>query len=261
MKVSGLLITKNNAVSLEWALESVAEFLDEIVIIDDFSTDHTVEIAQKYGAKVYLHKFEDFASQRNYGIEQCIGDWIYTMDADEVMGENIEKVFSYLNTKKYRSFLFPRYNLVDLDPLVIINSPHHYSEWQVRLFVNDGRSAYVNPVHHQLQDCRPRLKMPFINIFHFHYLLHGYAERKERVEYYEAIEPGAGFPACYLFEDYPHTYLYGIERIKKDLWQKIKREMKAMPYKYRIDQAEQRKFERMVSIKSKITKMRFFLGV
>ena len=66
------------------------------------------------------------------------------MDADEVMGENIEKAFTYLHTKHYRSFLFPRYNLVDLDPETIIISPHHYSEWQVRMFKNDGKCYYEN---------------------------------------------------------------------------------------------------------------------
>lgn len=261
MRVSGLLITKNNAETLDWALTSVHKFLDEIVIIDDFSTDTTVKIAEKYGAIIYPHKFENFAAQRNYGIGKCTGEWIYTMDADEVMGENIGQAFKYLDHTKYRAFLFPRYNLVHLDPLVIINSPHHYSEWQVRLFRNDGRSTYHNPVHHQLQDCRPRLKLPFVNIFHFHYLLHDYAARKKRVDYYEAIEKGAGFPACYLFEDYPHTYLYGMEQIEKQLLDRLKSEMKAVSYHYRVDEAEQRKFERAVRLKTWITKIRARVGV
>ena len=50
--VSGLLITKNNGKTLEWALSSVYKYLDELVIIDDFSTDNTVEIARKYNAKI-----------------------------------------------------------------------------------------------------------------------------------------------------------------------------------------------------------------
>ena len=46
MRVSGLLITKNNGETLDWALMSVYKYLDEIVIIDDFSTDNTIKIAQ-----------------------------------------------------------------------------------------------------------------------------------------------------------------------------------------------------------------------
>ena len=68
MRVSGLLITKNNAETLDWALTSVHKFLDELVRIDDFSTDATEKIAEKYGEIKYPHKFENFASQRIYVI-------------------------------------------------------------------------------------------------------------------------------------------------------------------------------------------------
>lgn len=261
MKISGLLITKNNAISLDWALSSVSKYLDEIIIVDDFSTDGTIDIAQKYHAIIYEHKFEDFSAQRNFGIKQCTGDWIFTMDADEVMGENIVQAFEYLHTRKYRAFLFPRYNLVSLDPYVIINSPNHYSEWQVRMFINDGKCYYENPVHHQLQNCRPRLKIPNINIFHFHFLLHDYETRKKRVNYYESVAPGSGFPACYLFEDYPHTYLYGIEKIEPELLERILTDMNRVSYSYKINECEQKKFERSIWWKTLITKLRYQIGL
>jgi len=242
-------------------LASVYKYLDEIIIVDDYSTDNTIEIAKKYGATVYKNKFEDFSSQRNFAISKCTGDWIYTMDADEVMGENISEAFGYLRTKKYRAFLFPRYNLVSLEPLVIINSPNHYSEWQVRMFINDGKCYYENPVHHQLQNCRPRLKLPNINIFHFHFLLHDYATRKKRTEYYESVAKGAGFPACYLFEDYAHTFLRGIEKIDAQLADKVKKEMPKVSYEYTINEAEQKKFECAVRLKTGMTKLRYHLGL
>ena len=256
MKLSGLLITKNNGETLEWALRSVVKHLDELIIIDDFSTDETVEIARKYGAKVYQNKFVNFSEQRNYGIGKCKGDWIFTMDADEVMGENFSSILPYLKHTRYRSFLFARYNLVHLDTNVIIRSPHHYSEWQPRVFKNDGKSYYANPVHHQLQNCRPRLKMPDINIFHFHYLIHDYATRKKRVDYYESINKGDGFPACYLFEDYPHSYSYGIEKIEPTLLADIKANMKMVPYEYIVNAKEQKEFERKIKLKTMIAHMR-----
>lgn len=261
MKISGLLITKNNATTLDWALASVHEYLDEIVIIDDNSIDDTVAIAKKYGAIVYTHDFEDFSAQRNYGISKCTGDWIFTMDADEVMGENIGQAFNYLKTNRYRAFLFPRYNLVNLDPLVIINSPSHYSEWQVRMFVNDGKCYYTGKVHHQLQECRPRLKIPNINIFHFHFLIHNYEERKAREEYYESFGKDQTHSEGYLFEDYPHTYLRGIEKINPSLENIIKKEIKSVSYKYDINEKEQRIFEKKVALKTKLTKLRYIAGI
>lgn len=261
MTVSGLLITKNNGTTLDLALASVREYLDELVIIDDFSTDNTVEIAKKYDARVIEHKFEDFSKQRNFGIGQCKGDWIFTMDADEVMGENIGEAFPYLTTHSYRAFLFARYNLVNLDPIVIINSPMHYSEWQVRMFINDGKCYYQNPVHHQLQVCHPRLKIPNINIFHLHYLLDDRATRESRVRYYESIEKGAGGERAYLFEDYPHTYRYGIEKPAPEIYARMKKELHCVPYDYTVDPEEQRKFERNIKWKTRMTKARFWLGI
>ncbi len=261
MKVSGLLITKNNAATLEWALRSVVKYLDELIIIDDFSTDDTVAIAKKYGATVYQNKFVNFSEQRNYGIGKCTGEWIFTMDADEVMGENLGRILPYLKHTRYRAFLFARYNLVHLDPDVIIRSPHHYSEWQVRVFRNDGKSYYANPVHHQLQNCHPRLKLPDINIFHFHYLIHDYATRKKRVDYYESFHKGDGFPACYLFEDYPHSYSYGMEKIEPTLLADIKQNMRQVEYEWAVDSVEQKKFERKIKLKAQIAHLRAKLSI
>ena len=150
MKVSGYIITKNNGRSLKWALESVYRHLDEIIIVDSGSTDNTLEIAKQYTDKIYFNEFKDFSDQRNFAIKKCTGDWIFTMDADEVMGENFFEFKKYLG-KSYRAILFPRYNLVSLDPIVHIKTTYHYSDWQARVFKNDGNCYYVYPVHHQLK--------------------------------------------------------------------------------------------------------------
>lgn len=120
MKVSGYIITKNNGRSLKWALESVYKYLDEIIIVDSGSTDNTVEIAKQYTDKIYFNEFKDFSDQRNFAIKKCTGDWIFTMDADEVMGENFFEFKKYLG-KSYRAILFPRYNLVSLNPILKLN--------------------------------------------------------------------------------------------------------------------------------------------
>ena len=185
------------------------------------------------------------------------------MDADEVMGDNFKSVLPFVlsHAKHFRAFLFPRYNLVNLDPGVIIISPWHYFEWQVRVFKNDGKSYYENPVHHQLQNCRPRLKIPDSNIFHFHFLMHDYAERKKRVEYYESIDSGAGSRECYLFEDYPHTYRYATETIPLPLLDAIKKEMRPVSYPYHVDTEQQTRFELKNRWISKIAHMRIHLGI
>lgn len=83
MKLSAVLIVKNEEELVSNALESVKEF-DEIVVVDTGSTDRTVEIAKQYTDKVFFFPWvDDFSAARNYAIEKATGDWIYSIDADQ----------------------------------------------------------------------------------------------------------------------------------------------------------------------------------
>ena len=83
-KISALLIVFNEEKNIEEALNSV-EFADEIIVLDSFSTDKTVDIIKsKYPkVKLYQNKFEDFTKQRNLCISYAKNDWILFLDADE----------------------------------------------------------------------------------------------------------------------------------------------------------------------------------
>ena len=261
MKISGYIITKNNERSLKWALESVYKWLDEIIIVDSGSTDRTLEIAAQYTDKIYFNKFENFADQRNNAIRRCSGDWIFTMDADEVMGENFPCIFDFLNNK-FRSILIPRYNLVSLDPTAFILKPH-YSDWQVRMFRNDETIYYDlnHKVHHQLLNCRPRFKLPFVNIFHLHWLMYGYLERKKRVDYYEQCDVGSGFPRYYLYEDYPHVIARTVENVTPDIMALINKDTNMQHYTHSISPIVQFKNNFDYHSKKTLTHIRNFVGI
>jgi tetratricopeptide (TPR) repeat protein len=78
------MIVKNEADVLPRSLSSAAGLTDELIVVDTGSTDATVGIAQKYGAKVFLFEWrDDFAAARNFALEQATGDWIVVLDADE----------------------------------------------------------------------------------------------------------------------------------------------------------------------------------
>lgn len=78
------MIVKNEENFLEGCLESVKDIVDEIVIVDTGSTDKTIEIAQKYNAKIFHFDWiDDFAAARNESLKHCTGKWILYLDADE----------------------------------------------------------------------------------------------------------------------------------------------------------------------------------
>ena len=83
-QVSVLILAKNEEKFIGACLDSVKDFADEIIVIDDYSTDSTAEICKSRGAKVFRRELAgDWSSQRNFAIQQAQYDWIFMIDADE----------------------------------------------------------------------------------------------------------------------------------------------------------------------------------
>lgn len=81
--ISAVVITKNEERNIGECLASVS-WCDEIIVIDDNSTDKTIEMAKKAKAKIYTHSLgNNFSEQRNFGLDKAKGDWILFVDADE----------------------------------------------------------------------------------------------------------------------------------------------------------------------------------
>jgi len=99
MKLSAVVLTKNEEKNIEKCLKSI-DFCDEIIVVDDYSTDKTLEEIQKlevksqnYKSKVKIFKKQlnkDFAFQRNYGLSKATNEWILFIDADEEISENLK---------------------------------------------------------------------------------------------------------------------------------------------------------------------------
>ena len=87
-KISAFLITYNAERKLESCLQSL-RWVDELIVVDSYSTDATVEIAKRHGAKVSSRPFIDFAKQKNAAQGLCSGDWLLSVDADEVVTDEL----------------------------------------------------------------------------------------------------------------------------------------------------------------------------
>lgn len=84
--ISFLVLTLNEEQNLPRCLASV-QWAEDMLVLDSFSTDRTVEIARQAGARVLQRRFDDFAGQRNFGLQQggLKHDWVLHLDADEVV--------------------------------------------------------------------------------------------------------------------------------------------------------------------------------
>lgn len=89
MTLSVVLITQNEERNLPRTLESVMPLVcdgkGEIIVVDSGSTDRTVEIAQSFGAKVFVEKWKGFAAQKNSAMDKASKDWVLQLDADEAL--------------------------------------------------------------------------------------------------------------------------------------------------------------------------------
>src|SRR5215468_145257 len=98
MQLSVVIITFNEEANIGRTLQSVqplvADGKGEIVVVDSGSTDHTVEIAKSFGAKVFVEEWKGFAAQKNSAIERASGDWILSLDADEEVSDDLAQRLS-----------------------------------------------------------------------------------------------------------------------------------------------------------------------
>ena len=108
MGISACLLTKDEEKNIERCLQNIAPYVDEIVIVDDYSEDKTVEIAKKYSkAKIFKKELTRFDEQRNYGAMKASGEWIFSLDPDEDIPEELlKKLKDLTNTDKYDAYSF-----------------------------------------------------------------------------------------------------------------------------------------------------------
>lgn len=88
MKLSACMIVKDEEKMLERTLPTLSKGVDEIILVDTGSTDNTVKVAERFGAKIYYFPWrDDFSAARNESLKHATGDWILWIDADEFMTE------------------------------------------------------------------------------------------------------------------------------------------------------------------------------
>lgn len=135
MSITAVIITKNEAKNIARCLDSLVGVASEIIVLDAFSTDATPDICARYPPSVrFIQKeWEGYAASKNFANEQASGDYILSLDADEMLSDtlrqNIQVVQPFLDgTKAYQ---FNRLNHIGEQPI-------HYCGWypdrKVRLF-------------------------------------------------------------------------------------------------------------------------------
>lgn len=165
--LSCCMIVKNEEQFLRRCLDSVKDYVDEIVIVDTGSQDSTVEIASEYTKKIFFHPWEnDFSKHRNQSISYAEGQWILQIDADEEMARGGCEAIRDLIMKVGPDVNFLMVNITDIDqqgrPRATFNFP--------RVFRNGVGIHYEGIVHNQLVGTGVSVPCPAV-IWHYGYYL------------------------------------------------------------------------------------------
>ncbi len=140
------VLTKNNAPRIESCLRSAA-FADQIVVVDSGSTDGTVERARIMGAEVWVHDdWQGFAVQRNHQLTHANGDYVFFLDADEVITPALQEEILVNVRSGKRAVWRIQWRMVVFGRELKFFRPQSKVE---RLFRRDMLREYVGAVHEQ----------------------------------------------------------------------------------------------------------------
>lgn len=133
--ISAIILTHNEEKHIDRCINSIKNEVYEIFVIDSFSTDRTIEIAKKLGAKVYLNEWINYATQFNWALDNCPieTEWVWRIDADEYLAESKESL------KKIITGFEPDINGVQINRPVIFQGKllkhgSMYPLWHLKIF-------------------------------------------------------------------------------------------------------------------------------
>lgn len=108
--VSVVIVTKDEEKNIGDALESVKDF-EDIVIVDSFSEDRTVEVCRKYTDRVFQHEWQGYAKQKQIAVDYAEKSWVLILDADERVATELKKEISEaIKSNNYAGYYIPRKN-------------------------------------------------------------------------------------------------------------------------------------------------------
>ena len=191
IKLSGVIITFNEERNIEKCLQSLVQVVDEIVVVDSFSTDDTKTICKKFDVKFIEQKFLGYIEQKNFALQQASYDYIVSLDGDEALSESLQKSILKLKSNwKFDGYYCNRFNN-------FCGQWIKYSDWypNKKLRVFDRRKASwkgINP-HDNIVLNNIKDKTGYIKGDILHWTYQTYSEFNLKTEHFSSISAKAYF--------------------------------------------------------------------
>ncbi len=213
-KLSVVIITFNEEQNILKCLNSVRDIADEVVVIDSGSTDNTIHICEEQGCSVFYRAFDLHANQKQYAVNHAKYDWIFSIDADETISDELKSEIKSL----FREDKFPETDVHPVNSGYIIPIRLYYLGHRMKM---SGRTKTIRlfdrrkgvfiqvPVHEyvKVEDSLESLKGEII-----HYSYHDIAHHIQKINTYTSYaaegnrKANKSFSKFWVFFKFPVTF-------------------------------------------------------
>lgn len=185
LKLSGVIITFNEERNIERCLQSLVNVVDEIVVVDSYSTDNTKRICQKFSVKFIEQKFLGYTEQKNFALEQTTHKHIVSLDGDEALSNELQKsIIKLKNNWGFDGYYVNRYNN-------FCGQWIKHSDWypnkKLRVFDKSKAKWTGHKIHETIKLNNPNAEVGYLKGDILHYTYQSYEEMDKKTEYFSSI--------------------------------------------------------------------------
>jgi glycosyltransferase involved in cell wall biosynthesis len=188
LPISVFIIARNESERLGRTLQAIAGLVDDLVVIDSGSTDDTVAVAERAGARVIVNTpFPGYGPQKRFAEDACRNDWVLNIDADEVVSAHLrEEIVQLFGTSRdLADAYFIR--IIDMLPGETAPPPLAYSVSPVRLY-RLSRGRYRNSTVHDRVVLEAGARTKHLSGPILHYSITSLGEQMEKLQRYSTLQ-------------------------------------------------------------------------
>jgi hypothetical protein len=183
-QISAVIITFNEELNIRRCIESLILVVDEIIIIDSFSTDKTKEICNQYPVKFIQTRWMGYSQTKNYGNSLSTNNYILSIDADEALSPALQEEIRFLKEKKLNG----TYSINRITNYCgkWIHHSGWFPDWKLRLFPKDI-CLWNNSIVHEELECLSSLPSNKLKGLLEHYSYYSYKQHQEKADNYSIL--------------------------------------------------------------------------
>lgn len=184
VKISGVIITFNEEKYIERCIQSMLGIVDEIIVVDSYSTDKTKEICLKYNVVFIENEFKSFGDQKNFAVQQATFDYILSLDADEAISDTLKQsILEVKNNWQKDAYWLKRLNFYCGKWL---KYSAKYPDKKIRLF-DRRKAAWVKRLVHETVEANNPSYTKTLNGDLLHIEYESYFEHVNKINYYTTL--------------------------------------------------------------------------